>query len=161
MLGTGKTQSGRGVPDNDPGPTSLHESVVDHYSQALQNSEEFSPTPCPAGELKHLAVMKKSPGACSARSFFVSTDKTILNFAAARKPHPRLRCLMKSIPKEVMDKFYGCGAPLPLGIERLRVRAVPGHACIQTEYLLSSDSAPSLVPGFGQLVRSTCAWPTV
>lgn len=41
---------------------------------------------------------------------------------AGGRPHPRLRCLMSSIPKEVMDKFYGCGAPLPLGIDNLRVR---------------------------------------
>jgi arsenite methyltransferase len=40
---------------------------------------------------------------------------------AGGRPHSRLRCLMNTIPKEVMDKFYGCGAPLPLGIDRLRV----------------------------------------
>ena len=28
---------------------------------------------------------------------------------------------MKKVPAEVMDKFYGCGAPLPLGIDGLNV----------------------------------------
>jgi arsenite methyltransferase len=29
--------------------------------------------------------------------------------------------IIKNIPAEVREKFYGCGAPLPLGIEGLRV----------------------------------------
>ena len=28
---------------------------------------------------------------------------------------------MRKVPAEVMDKFYGCGAPLPLGVEGLKV----------------------------------------
>ena len=28
---------------------------------------------------------------------------------------------MRKVPAEVMDKFYGCGAPLPLGIDGLKV----------------------------------------
>ena len=28
---------------------------------------------------------------------------------------------MKLVPQEVKDKFYGCGAPLPLGIEGKKV----------------------------------------
>lgn len=40
---------------------------------------------------------------------------------ASGRPHPRIIKLMQSIPHEVIEKFYGCGAPLPLGIQGLRV----------------------------------------
>lgn len=40
---------------------------------------------------------------------------------AAGKPHPEIIKIMKQIPREIMEKFYGCGAPLPLGIDGLRV----------------------------------------
>ena len=40
---------------------------------------------------------------------------------ASGRPHADIIKLMQSIPDEVVDKFYGCGAPLPLGIQGLRV----------------------------------------
>ena len=40
---------------------------------------------------------------------------------ASGRPHARVMKLMQSLPKEVVEKFYGCGAPLPLGIKGLRV----------------------------------------
>ena len=40
---------------------------------------------------------------------------------AAGRPHPLLRKLMADLPEEVLSKFYGCGAPVPLGIEGMRV----------------------------------------
>ena len=40
---------------------------------------------------------------------------------AAGKPHPLLRGLMARLPEEVQSRFYGCGVPVPLGIEGLRV----------------------------------------
>ncbi|CAK0784978.1 hypothetical protein CVIRNUC_008183 [Coccomyxa viridis] len=40
---------------------------------------------------------------------------------AAGKPHPRLRSLMARLPEEVQSRFYGCGVPVPLGIQGLRV----------------------------------------
>uniref|UniRef100_A0A7S1RAS6 Arsenite methyltransferase n=1 Tax=Alexandrium catenella TaxID=2925 RepID=A0A7S1RAS6_ALECA len=40
---------------------------------------------------------------------------------ASKAPHPVVRQLIKEVPKEVLEKFYGCGAPLPLGIEGRRV----------------------------------------
>lgn len=40
---------------------------------------------------------------------------------AAGRPHPLLRKLMTNIPEEVLSRFYGCGAPVPLGIQGLRV----------------------------------------
>lgn len=40
---------------------------------------------------------------------------------AAGRPHPLLRSLMARLPEDVLSKFYGCGAPVPLGITGLRV----------------------------------------
>ncbi len=40
---------------------------------------------------------------------------------ASGRPHAHIVAAIKMIPEEVMDKFYGCGAPLPLGIDGLRV----------------------------------------
>lgn len=40
---------------------------------------------------------------------------------AAGAPHPEIRKIIRTVPKTVLEKFYGCGAPLPLGIEGLRV----------------------------------------
>ena len=35
---------------------------------------------------------------------------------AASVPPPRIRQILNKIPGEVLEKFYGCGAPLPEGI---------------------------------------------
>ena len=35
-------------------------------------------------------------------------------------PHPVIADIFKKIPSEVIEKFYGCGAPLPLGVNGLR-----------------------------------------
>ena len=40
---------------------------------------------------------------------------------AAGRPHNEIVKRMKLVPQEVKDKFYGCGAPLPLGIEGKKV----------------------------------------
>mmetsp|Transcript_7375 Transcript_7375/g.21778 ORF Transcript_7375/g.21778 Transcript_7375/m.21778 type:complete len:258 (-) Transcript_7375:1455-2228(-) len=40
---------------------------------------------------------------------------------AGGAPPPRIREILSTVPDEVKDKFYGCGAPLPLGIEGLHV----------------------------------------
>ena len=40
---------------------------------------------------------------------------------ASGRPHSRVIDIMKQVPSEVMEKFYGCGAPLPLGINGLNV----------------------------------------
>ena len=40
---------------------------------------------------------------------------------ASAKLHPMVKAAIKDIPAEVSEKFYGCGAPIPLGIEGLRV----------------------------------------
>ena len=42
---------------------------------------------------------------------------------AAGRPHAEVRKLIQRLPSEVVDKFYGCGAPLPLGVDG----CVAGH----------------------------------
>lgn len=39
----------------------------------------------------------------------------------SQRPSPLIRKLISGVPDEVNAKFYGCGAPLPLGIEGKRV----------------------------------------
>jgi len=33
---------------------------------------------------------------------------------------PQVRQALAKVPDEVMSKYYGCGSPLPMGIEGLR-----------------------------------------
>jgi len=40
---------------------------------------------------------------------------------ASKRPHSQIIELIKKVPDPVLDKFYGCGAPLPLGIAGRRV----------------------------------------
>jgi len=53
----------------------------------------------------------------------LATSKDLKTTActAAGAPPPRIRDLIKRVPREVREKFYGCGAPLPMGIDGLRV----------------------------------------
>jgi arsenite methyltransferase len=53
----------------------------------------------------------------------LATSKDLKTSActASGRPHPVVQKIIKNIPVEVREKFYGCGAPLPLGIEGLRV----------------------------------------
>lgn len=54
----------------------------------------------------------------------LATSKDLKTSActAAGRPHPKLLEIFKKIPTEVMEKFYGCGAPLPLGIDGERIQ---------------------------------------
>jgi SAM-dependent methyltransferase len=40
---------------------------------------------------------------------------------ACEKPHAEIQKIIGRIPKQVVEKFYGCGFPTPLGIEGMRV----------------------------------------
>lgn len=53
----------------------------------------------------------------------LSTSKDLKTSActAAGAPPPALRAVLRKVPGPVTEKFYGCGAPLPMGIEGLRV----------------------------------------
>lgn len=57
----------------------------------------------------------------------LSTSKDLKTSActAAGRPHPKILEIFKKIPTEVMEKFYGCGAPLPLGIDGIRAARAP------------------------------------
>ena len=53
----------------------------------------------------------------------LSTSKDLKTSActAAGAPPPALRAVLRKVPSPVTEKFYGCGAPLPMGIQGLRV----------------------------------------
>lgn len=53
----------------------------------------------------------------------LSTSKDLKTSActAAGRPHPIIQDAIKQVPEEIRAKFYGCGAPLPLGIDGLRI----------------------------------------
>eukprot|EP01026_Neomeris_dumetosa_P019877 TRINITY_DN1801_c0_g1_i2.p1 TRINITY_DN1801_c0_g1~~TRINITY_DN1801_c0_g1_i2.p1 ORF type:complete len:415 (-),score=47.41 TRINITY_DN1801_c0_g1_i2:372-1616(-) len=53
----------------------------------------------------------------------LSTSKDLKTNActASGKPHPIIGEKIAAVPEEIRSKFYGCGAPLPLGIKDLRV----------------------------------------
>lgn len=50
-----------------------------------------------------------------------SADLKTSACCVAAPPSPKLRAILSRIPQEVLSRFYGCGSPLPLGIEGLRV----------------------------------------
>ena len=50
-----------------------------------------------------------------------SADLKTSACTASGRPHPAVQRALAAVPAEVLDKFYGCGAPLPLGIAGLRV----------------------------------------
>lgn len=65
---------------------------------------------------------------------------------AAGRPHSEIVRIMKDIPGEVKAKFYGCGAPLPLGIDGLRVLDLgsgSGRDCYIASKLVGEAGAPS------------------
>lgn len=53
----------------------------------------------------------------------LSTSKDLKTSActAAGAPPAALRAVLRKVPAPVTEKFYGCGAPLPMGIQGLRV----------------------------------------
>lgn len=64
---------------------------------------------------------------------------------AAGAPHPEIRKIMRTVPKPVLEKFYGCGAPLPQGIEGLRVLDLgsgSGRDCYICSKLVGETGAP-------------------
>lgn len=50
-----------------------------------------------------------------------SADLKTSACTASGKPHPAIQKALAAVPAEVLDRFYGCGAPLPLGINGLRI----------------------------------------
>lgn len=70
-----------------------------------------------AGSTSTYAVVKDYYGKVLKSSQDLKTSAC----TAAGRPHPRIIRIMQDLPSEVVEKFYGCGAPLPLGIKGLRV----------------------------------------
>ncbi|KAK9797040.1 hypothetical protein WJX73_003779 [Symbiochloris irregularis] len=50
-----------------------------------------------------------------------SSDLKTTACVAATKPHHLILATFKQIPDAILDRFYGCGVPVPLGIEGLTV----------------------------------------
>ncbi|KAK9825681.1 hypothetical protein WJX81_003184 [Elliptochloris bilobata] len=55
------------------------------------------------------------------RVLTTSADLKTSACTASGRPHPVIQAALARVPAEVLDKFYGCGAPVPLGIAGLRV----------------------------------------
>ncbi|GMH40062.1 hypothetical protein BSKO_07966 [Bryopsis sp. KO-2023] len=79
-------------------------------------AEKLSP-PSVLGDAKTYDLVQDYYGKVLSTSEDLKTNAC----SAGGAPHPYLKALMKSVPKEIMAKFYGCGAPVPLGITGLRV----------------------------------------
>jgi len=49
----------------------------------------------------------------------LATSKDLKTSActATGKPHDLIVDAIKRVPDEIVSKFYGCGAPLPLGVK--------------------------------------------
>lgn len=61
---------------------------------------------------------------------------------AADRTHPLLAKLISRVPSEILSKFYGCGAPLPLGIAGKRVLDLgsgSGRDCYVTAALVGKS----------------------
>jgi hypothetical protein len=64
---------------------------------------------------------------------------------AAGRPHRDIVKIIREIPNEVKAKFYGCGAPLPLGIDGLRVLDLgsgSGRDCYVASSLVGEQGMP-------------------
>ena len=97
-----------------------YEVVKEYYGKVLQSSKDLKTSACTAGSLLYSEAEYFDCFWYAVRGESSKTHGFGLN--SGGRPHARIRKLMCSVPKEVLDKFYGCGAPLPLGIEGLRVR---------------------------------------
>lgn len=78
---------------------------------------------------------------------------------AGGRPHPLLIQLMGRIPAEVLDKFYGCGAPLPLGIEGLRVLDLgsgSGRDCYLAAALVGEAGSVTGVDMTAEQLEASC-----
>jgi len=57
-------------------------------------------------------------------------------------PHPIVRAALAAVPKEIKDKYYGCGTPLPLGIDGLNLLDL-GSGSGQDCYIASHFVGPT------------------
>ncbi|KAJ1772583.1 hypothetical protein IW140_003011 [Coemansia sp. RSA 1813] len=54
-------------------------------------------------------------------SRYTPINKMQTSIGPTISPHPIIRDAISKVPKPVRDRFYGCGTPLPTGIDGLRV----------------------------------------
>lgn len=97
------------------------------------------PAPAPVSET--LQSVQKYYG----KVLETSKDLKTSACTAAGRPHSDIVQIMKAIPQEVKAKFYGCGAPLPLGIDGLRVLDLgsgSGRDCYVASKLVGESGAP-------------------
>jgi hypothetical protein len=78
----------------------------------------------------------------------LSTTKDLKTSActAAGRPHHLIVEALRDVPAEIKEKFYGCGAPLPLGIDGLRVLDLgsgSGRDCYVASKLVGENGTPS------------------
>ena len=107
------------------------ESVKDYYGKVSGMGTTYvgwagAAAPAPPGGARVRLPLSTSnsprarPRSARARTGQVlATSKDLKTSActAAGRPHAKLLEIFKKIPTEVMEKFYGCGGPLPLGID--------------------------------------------
>jgi hypothetical protein len=84
-----------------------------------------------------LALNRRMPACCASATASLDTLQNVKEYygkvletskdlktsacTAAGRPHGDIVKIIKKVPDEIKAKFYGCGAPLPLGIDGLRV----------------------------------------
>eukprot|EP00887_Chlorella_sp_A99_P002978 scaffold24.g2978.t1 len=103
-----------------------------------------------------------SPRGGVARHRVLETSKDLKTSAccAAGAPPPLVREALKRVPHEVLDKFYGCGSPMPVGIEGLRVLDLgsgSGRDCYVCAALVGESGSVTGVDMTGPQARG-CEW---
>lgn len=78
--------------------------------------------------------------------------------ACAAAPPPHVRALLRRIPEPVLSRFYGCGSPLPLGCEGLRLLDLGSGSgrCVVVSRARSLQHAP----GRQETANARC-WPSM
>ncbi len=89
----------------------------------MSHSNGTTVTTAAAGGLSQLEETKTYDVVKDYYGKVLSTSKDLKTTActAGGSPHPAIVKVMRQVPGEIVSKFYGCGAPLPLGIDGLRV----------------------------------------
>lgn len=73
-----------------------------------------------------------------------SADLKTSACCTATPPVPEIRSILSRVPDEVVSKYYGCGSPLPLGIDGLRVLDLgsgSGRDCYVAAALVGSSGS--------------------
>ncbi|ORX74397.1 hypothetical protein DL89DRAFT_15472 [Linderina pennispora] len=74
-----------------------------------------------AGPSRHESMMGVYDNVRSYYSRISPMNKMQTSIGPTISPHPIIRDAIARVPQAVRDRFYGCGMPLPTGIDGLRV----------------------------------------